>query len=90
MAPFMFGFGFGTLFFVTQIFGLPLWSRISPYWRILPPACWFLFAILVVVLADDIENSFPMGLVAIPAGQLGCAFAAWIILYLFTLCKAER
>jgi len=29
MAPFMFGLGFGTLFFVTQIYGLPIWRGIS-------------------------------------------------------------
>ena len=90
MAPFMFGYGFGTLFFVTQIFGLPLWKNISPYWRILPPALWLLFAILVVVCVDVIENSYLTALIFIPAGQYGCAVAAWLIIWLFTWCIPRK
>jgi hypothetical protein len=33
MAPFMFGIGFGTLLFVTQLYGLPFWRGLNPYFR---------------------------------------------------------
>jgi len=90
MMAFMFGYGFGTLFFVTQIFGLPFWKNISPYWRILPAGGWLLFAILLVVCNDEISNHYLMTLVVIPAGQWGCAFLTWLVLYAFAVCLPKR
>ena len=90
MAPFMFGFGFGTLFFVTQIFGLQMWREISPWWRLLPGILWFIFAIVTVTAIPEVKNSFLSGLVTIPAGQWGCAFAAWLIIYAFSWLKFDK
>ena len=90
MAPFMFGFGFGTLFFVTQIFGLQMWRDISPWWRLLPGVVWFIFAIVTVTAIPEVKNSFLSGLVTIPAGQWGCAFAAWLIIYAFSWLKFDK
>jgi hypothetical protein len=75
----MFGYGFGTLFFITQIFGLPFWKDISFYWRLIPSIGWILFTIIFIVAQDKIPNNFLMSLVVIPAGQWGCAFASWVI-----------
>ena len=90
LLPWLFGFGFGTLVFVTQIFGLPFWQDISPWWRIIPPAVWISFSVLVVVLNEDVNNGYLMSLVSIPSGQWGLGFGAWFFIWLFALILPEK
>ena len=90
-AVYIFGFGFGTLLFITQLYGLPFWQKISPYWRILPAAAWITFAVSVVLASEDVPNkNIGLGLGSIPAGQWACAFAAWLILLLLRKIMPER
>jgi len=86
LSPYNFGLGFGTIFFVTQIFSLPFWYKISPYWRIIPPVLWFIFAFAIILGNAAVPNRFLMGIFVIPAGQWGCAFLSWLISYIFILC----
>ena len=79
--PFMFGFGFGTMFFITQLYGLPFWRKISPWWRFVPAVVWIVATVVAVTVTDDISNSRLSTLVMIPSGQWACAFAAWLIIY---------
>ena len=74
------------------LFELAHENLISPYWRILPPAAWTLFCILLVVLQSNqyVSARFLMTLVVIPAGQWGCAFASWIIAFLMQKCIPLR
>ena len=90
-APFIFGYGFGTLFFLTQLYGLPFWYKINPYFRLIPAICWIIFAVTVVVAVPAIPNSYlGLGLGSIPAGQWACSFAAWLILLVLFKCMPNR
>lgn len=90
-APYIFGYGFGTLLFITQLYGLPFWQKINPYWRILPAAAWLTFAVTVVLATPSIPNkNLGLGLGSIPAGQWACAFAAWLILLILRKIMPEK
>ena len=88
--PFIFGFGFGTMFFVTQLYGLPFWRHISPWWRFIPAVGWIAATVLTVTVTDDISNGTLSTLVMIPSGQWACAFAAWLIIYALQWCMPRR
>ena len=76
---------------MTQLYGLPFWQKISPYWRILPAVAWITFAVSVVLASEDVPNkNIGLGLGSIPAGQWACAFAAWLILLLLRKIMPER
>ena len=88
--PFMFGVGFGTLFFVTQLYGLPFWKSLSPYLRVIPAVVWFVAITLAITLSNDVANSKLFTFLQIPMGQWGCALIAWCTIYLFSWCIPKR
>lgn len=79
----MFFFGFGFLLCFTQIFILPFWQKISPWFRILPGAFYYIFAFIIysTVIPEGLRNMFQT--VAIPSIQYANMILAWLCLYFF-------
>jgi len=89
MAPFMFGIGFGTLVFVTQLYGLPFWRGLNPYFRLIPGVLWIV-AVVIGITASSLPNSYILTMFQIPLGQIGCAVIAWFICWLLMKCLTPR
>lgn len=77
----MFFFGFGLMLFLTQIYILPFWTRISAWWRIIPPLVYFsaTFATYGAALVGGIGQVYEI--LFIPSLQYLNMFLAWALLY---------
>jgi len=79
----MFFFGFGLMLFLTQIYILPFWKKISPYFRVIPPIIYFgaTFAIYGAALVGGIGKIYEI--LFIPSLQYLNMFLAWLLIYFF-------
>ncbi|XP_076810433.1 uncharacterized protein LOC143453151 [Clavelina lepadiformis] len=90
----IFAFGFGFMLAFTQIFGLPFWKKISPYFRIIPVLIFFgVVAALCGTVIDgkNGESGFSRmyEMFFIPAEEYLMFFLSWLFLFIFIKIEAS-
>jgi len=77
----MFCFGFGFMLFMTQVYILPFWKKISVYYRAIPPIFYFIatFVTYGVALPDGIGKVYEIFFIS--SLQYINMFLAWLFLY---------
>uniref|UniRef100_H2YWE1 Uncharacterized protein n=1 Tax=Ciona savignyi TaxID=51511 RepID=H2YWE1_CIOSA len=90
----IFTFGFGFVFAFTQVFGLPFWKKISPFFRIIPVVIFF--AIVTALCGTVVQGKEPgqsgfsrmYEMFFIPAEEYMMLLFSWLFLYGFIRIEA--
>jgi len=85
----MFFFGFGFMACFTQVFILPFWSKISAYFRVIPPLLYLVvtFVVYGVALPGGIGKVYEIFFIS--SLQYLNMFLAWLVLYFFMWIEAK-